>query len=182
MPSARVAVGIALLLLSAGPATGQEGPRASAPLPPPLPAAPPEAGQSEADQSQAKPAAPKIKSDRSTSRLPKRSVSRLKHASRKDVRRKSASARSQTTRPASRSAAIAGSRRVPAHTPGRLSPPPEEYYAPRVESAAAAPTQAPRPPLPYYRELPAGPPGNAYPPSFPYPWPPPGPGLIGRGF
>src|SRR5207245_8165218 len=58
---------------------------------------------------------------------------------------------------------------------GSLSPP-NDYSAPRIESAAIAPVGPPPAPIPYYPDYHVGRPGYHYGPVNPYPWPPPGPG------
>jgi hypothetical protein len=192
---------LAVLLLAPGsPALADEGPEASAPLPPPLPGASSERGapqpraeepSQEKPRDQPKSGSPGIRFHQSNAQSPQGN-SRIRpakdHATRSPRKgdanyQPGGRASNQATHRASRPALVSGgeqrrNRRRSMHEIGRLSPPADEHIAAPFESADIASTQPPRAPIPYYPDYPAGPPGYGYIPGSTYPWPPQGPGFF----
>jgi hypothetical protein len=179
-------IAAALLLLTGSQAIAEEGPKASAPLPPPLPAASPETSPPDPEQTQAKPASPKIEFDWPSPKslqdpaLPSHRTARS--GAGKEGRHAAGRARSKSDRQVNRSTVASSgppsSRRPEERQAGRLSPPVDQYSGSPVEGAAIVPPEPPRPSPPYY----PGPlPGNGY-AYYPYPWPPPAAGPFRQGF
>jgi hypothetical protein len=184
-----------LLLVSGGFALGEEGPTASAPLPPPLPTSPPGSG---APRTEAK--APILAPGRD--RPPATSLAGPKtHMSKKEPRitaalgrgTLAARKRNATRQPRDhagktalrhtnhRALASAGGQKYSPQPPGRGSgslSPPNDYPPRRLESAAIVPVEPPPAPFPYYPDYPVGRPGYPYAPVNPYAWTRPSPGYF----
>ena len=193
---ARLPAMVVLGFLWAVPAMTEEGPRASAPLPPPLPAAPPEArspptdAKPPAQTTQEKHDPPKTEFDRSKPGSPQVNSSTPRHvtgsARNKNAPhpgdREKAGATHRVSRPTLASGNHGRNRPPALLQPGRLSPPPDLYPGPRIANTAAAQAEPPRASLPYFPEYPGGPPVAGYGNHYPYRWPPDGPAPFGPGY
>jgi hypothetical protein len=181
---ARLAI-VAVLLLWAGPAMTEEGPKASAPLPPPLPAAPAEAPSPPMDvKPSGQPAPEKADPPEKEFDKPKTGSPQVNSLAapnvtravrKKDNRSLKEHAGTQAAPPVRRSALIPDERRrnpAPAlHQPGRLSPPPDPYPVPRTANTAPANAEPPPMPPPYSPGYPGGAPAIGYGNYYPYRWP-----------
>ena len=155
----RLAFAVSLVVLLSGTAAsagGEDGPMASAPLPPPLPAAPP---ATELQQPQGEPSPTSLRVP-PQSRRPTGSGTQSAHRH----------------KPNYDPHHIDHSGRAAAHSQKRLGPREagdaehrETYTAPRVAGVLTPPPA----PLPFsYRYNPAAPPSYGYAPIYPPPWPP----------
>jgi hypothetical protein len=163
----------------------EEGPKASAPLPPPLPAVPAEAPSPRMDvKPSGQPAPekadpPEKELDKPKTGSPQVNSSAAPNVTRavrkKDNRSLKEHAGTQAAPPVSRSALIPDERRrnqAPAlHQPGRLSPPPDLYPVPRTANTAPANAEPPPMPPPYSPGYPGGAPAIGYGNYYPYRWP-----------
>lgn len=169
---------------------------ARAPLPPPLPTAPPEpspatkAESSGAGLRRDQPVSgqPTISLDRPEYQSSERSTGVAATAHRRAAAgngrtapfQPSGHAAGKASRHSGRRAIASRGRPNPSealapHEAGHLSPP-DDYSAPRIESAATAPATPLRSAIPYFREPPASTPAYSYVPVYPFPWPPPAAG------
>ena len=189
--AARLAIMLVPLLWSY-PAMTEEGPKASAPLPPPLPAASPPAikatppGQATGEKG-ASPRLefeqPKVGSPQSKSSV---ALPAARMARKKDAHHSRGRTDAQGVDLVGRPAPDSGERRrnppiVPLK-PGRLSPPPVLYPFLPPANGAMAWSEPPHPPLRSVPEYPWGPPVSGYGSYHPYGWPPASPAPFRSGY
>ena len=184
-----------LLLVSGSQALVEDEPAARAPLPPPLPGGPAEAGERHMpdptpSRNQSDPRAPAIRFDRPNSQLSQKkprlhsasylgfSVGKKRETTARLGKHSMASASRRQGYPTVISEKRPRRDRSPAEPSiGQLSPT-RDYPDPPIGSTTqrlAEPRQSP--PL-YYPNYFAGPPAYGYAPSYPYGWGPPGPEIF----